>query len=141
MEAKYYTPELDELHIGFECEVLYENNFKKCKIAIGIIDNNICARFNEPNKLIDITFSEESIKKLRVKFLDHYDIQSLGWQQISYDSFKINTKDHTIQLDLDHDYKTYIFETNYRHENFFKGIIKNKSELKKIMVQTGILKQ
>jgi hypothetical protein len=133
MESKYYTPEIEEFHIGFECEVLNNNNFESAKIILQIIDNNLAARFNKKNILIEIVLTEESLSRFRVKHLDQDDIIECGWEQIEYDSFKIGS----FILELNNEYKTFIYLEKDK-DNVFVGKIKNKSELRKLMQQLNI---
>ena len=51
MNNKYYTPEIEELHVGFECEVFYprEEKWKQRKIRNGEDLCEIVTRY-EQNK-------------------------------------------------------------------------------------------
>lgn len=132
MAPKYYTPFLNEFHDQFEYEEL-DLVWKK-----KVFD------FRD----LEIIHDELLEGKLRVKHLDREDIETLDWEcklfDQSYNSgeFIINNK--------------YILIFNLidsfciiKHINFpdhvekniisiFQGTIKNKSELKKLMVQLGI---
>lgn len=63
-ENKYYTPSIEEFHIGFEYEWLQENK-----------------EWKKENSPIEITIDGFELQKygLRVKFLDKTDIKLLGW--------------------------------------------------------------
>jgi hypothetical protein len=69
----YYTPELEEFHVGFEIELLNIENSQWGKYTITESD------------LLDATHYESSALKhiledeYRVKYLDREDIESLGW--------------------------------------------------------------
>lgn len=175
MGNKYYTPTIDEFHVGFTYErndgndwypvvsnigdmmdvqtMLSKANLQKiaitCKdekeflaktgahaLPIGMTLKTI---LNNP-----ITFCD----RIRVKYLDREDIESLGFQKMynrygAVDRFfghipkdttessevvyDFMTKDLTIQLDQ-YDYESTIFS----------GTIKNINELKKLMQQLNI---
>jgi hypothetical protein len=73
MENKYYTPEIEEFHVGFEYEA-------KPKGSIHIDYMPFIWRGN--NSLI----SEFTSATLRVKYLDREDIESLGWEFVDSSS-------------------------------------------------------
>jgi hypothetical protein len=62
------------------------------------------------------------------------DIESLGWNQIEYDSFQIGS----FILELNNEYKSFIYLEKDK-DNVFVGTIKNKSELKKLMQMLNII--
>tara|TARA_R110000772_G_scaffold8692_2_gene28801 strand:- start:1788 stop:2312 length:525 start_codon:yes stop_codon:yes gene_type:complete len=92
MENKYYTPEIEEFHIGFECEVYITK--QRHGYIKQVEDNTI---INSDSKYYPITFGnkntnyellvlgelmhkgELNINKFRVKYLDKEDIESLGF--------------------------------------------------------------
>lgn len=149
MEAKYYTPEFHEFHEGFE----YIDN---------LFNVNTTKRFIY--KEVDGWRKSFFIKgidnnQIKVKCLDRKDIEILGWkydpnedneeQPDMFDIHGYSKGYHKINNDIQ--YILYHFPNNFviiesiknnssGYENMhFRGYIKNKSELKKIMVQTGIL--
>lgn len=69
MKEKYYTPELEEFHVGFEYEVQSIENAHWgkviCSSGFGAFDD-------------DINDLEE--ERIRVKYLDKADIESLGFK-------------------------------------------------------------
>lgn len=131
MRAKYYTPIIEEFHVGFEYEYQqYDNKW-------------IFQIFNRSN--LDNEF--DSYCKFRVKYLDKEDIESLGFKykqgdetsyiksNISihiYDKNKWNTKENMINI-FKKDKLRAVGKTL-----LFSGIIKNKSELKKLLKQLNI---
>jgi hypothetical protein len=148
MENKYYTPELEEFHSGFEFEYIH---------PISEYDKeNEWTSHNWEARLATLTINADCISiggftikpnKIRVKILDREDIESLGWD---YDL------DSTVRCE----YKDYMLY-NFNNSNIFtikakrgfvkygqafvgfdilfEGVIKNKSELKKLMKQLNIL--
>lgn len=99
MENKYYTPELEDLHIGYECERKHYKN--------GIAPYELSQeQAREFYKNSEIEWSKEIIRSLfnythllmdneviRTKYLDKEDIESLGWRQRN--SSNIFEKDKT----------------------------------------------
>lgn len=148
MADKYYTPTIEEFHVGFE----YEKND-------GAIEPNwrsytcIDVPLFDKNTVIKKVIAEGG---LRVKYLDKEDIKSLSWK---YDNnaepypekepyecpiaFDIDT-----QLENGICYILYLYKDNVVWVEWikdcagmgyiFKGTIKNKSELKILMKQLGI---
>lgn len=128
---KYYTPEIKEFHVGFECEILGYNPKKR-------LDKNFKKEWDKIiYSLEDFIYLEEKniLSNFRVKYLDKEDIESLGFKNISGNWYY---DDKTYQIIGD--YKS--LEISKGEHEFrkilFKGIIKNKSELKKLMKQLNI---
>ncbi len=129
METKYYAPELHEFHEGFE----YEDGFTHAEFFPRRFSYNEAARMDR-----SLLLKALDNKLIRVKCLNREDIESLGWKQVGYDNFAIELKDITLMLEFNPEYKTFIYRDCYPQENYFKGTIKNKSELRKLMQQLNI---
>ncbi len=133
---KYYIPETDEFNTSFLWEVRDGKNW--------------FSREGYPLQLFELLKNNE----IRVKYLDREDIESLGFTDKDLNiptkfSFYKKVKDNKI-----YEIKTYwdmvknerenlirIFKGtlhNYPYTEIFRGNIKNKSELKKLMNQLGI---
>lgn len=138
---KYYTPTIEEFHVGFEYEWSADgshDNWKK-----EIMDINTPLTY----------FRDDADVEHRVKYLDKEDIESLGWSTTSsktnYRHFINSTKSEydTLQVILEcideyehvYDIIRLIIEGGKRHY-LFRGIIKNKSELKVLMKQLNLIK-
>jgi hypothetical protein len=131
MENKYYTPEYEDFHAGFEYE--YNDydmsgmpNWKK-QIWDG--------QWNIPKRHYD-KYSED----WRVKYLDREDVESLGFQEIGQADYYMNGIVDNIRIEkLFHKEIYSFYRVNYSRYDI--GItclfaeIKNKSELIKIMKQ------
>jgi len=136
--SKYYTPLAEEFCVGFEYEILQKSEWIK--------DTYMC------NSKVGVTFDDmpELAKLSRVKHLDREDIESLGWRI---------TDMHNIEYDKNlmtvYETDTHIMTINNNPEKYdwfavhSKGdlgriiietriIIKNKSELKKVLKMIGI---
>lgn len=126
MEDKYYTPEIEEFHVGFECELLHSTN--------GWVKYT-----NPPKNPMNINSIKEGV---RVKYLNKEGIESLGFKQLD----KINSSrfikgNISIWLgDMNKGMltKIEISENVTRGITSFLGNIKNKSELKKLIKQLNI---
>ncbi len=138
--SKYYTPEIEEFFVGFEYESKYlpkDEKFYKAEFEEG----SICK------------MSKDS--EYRVKHLDREDIESLGGKIIKVRDGGFNAQIYTSDysfLDITYDsdtHKIYIegfYQTKmvakktegYDSHTIFQGIIKNKSEFKKLLKQLNI---
>jgi len=162
MENKYYTPSIEEFHVGFECETFDQDKaleqFDKKwehKMFYGInatfkedpcfkphiIDGNDIWRYWENTHLIPMYF--------RVKYLTKEDIESLGFikdtnvdEIFRYYMFSESKNGGELNLELFYYYdKNRLKITNWSGSynwDLFDGIIKNKSELKTLLKQLGI---
>lgn len=132
-ESKYYAPDVEEFHVGFEYEreEPYLGVWDECEVEEYF-------SFKHFNK-----YSEE----FRVKYLDKEDIESLGFKLVKeYKYFLEFTKQLddgcvlNIMVHRDFIYKDiYIYETYIRSEDYeenkFEGNIRNKSELIRVLKQ------
>jgi hypothetical protein len=168
METKYYTPSIDEFCIGFEYEYsLMGHRFVK--------ENNTLVNRTEPVKhwikgivedidtlkMLEVNFINTD--RLRVKYLDKVDIESLGFEEEDYSDLDIGkfTKVYAT-FGKNKDTKLYgatLFTGNivdstyikidgaispgpimgYLGRTIFKGNIKNKTELGKLLKQLNII--
>lgn len=154
-EDKYYIPEISEFHYGFEYEFLYEGKWIKREWnvprPIKAIDisfkkedetmNEFIARVKDDETIGTIGYKknqllpdEESIKTTRVKYLSKEDIESFGY--LYTELFGYTNKKYCIIERLKGVYEICHFD-NPETVLFF-GIIKNKSELIKIIKMIGI---
>jgi hypothetical protein len=134
-ESKYYTPEIEEFHVGFEFNALFE----------GVWGNHVYGA--EMYVSLGRIVKDINEEKIRVKHLDREDIESLG-----YKHFKHHPKGVFSAVDYYHGYSaglTHYHDTNtiviyeqlqgdMEGETWFRGKIKNKSELKRILKQIGV---
>lgn len=149
---KYYTPEIEEFHVGFEYELIPSVGYTI--FNFGVSDENFETTW--ATKYSKGTYGVKDVspfggalasiragikdKKCRVKYLDRKDIEDLGFKlwQIPGDSFdwefNIDFDDVTTGTVTFNDDNTVdeleIFGTIFK--------IKNKSELKKLLRQLNI---
>ena len=149
-ENKYYTPIIDEFHVGFEYEkydkreaTYKENNFKstnwhKFKYDIGSI---------KLSKLPTYLYE----KNIRVKYLDKEDIESLGFtydktsskSQLKFfkDNLCLFYRPKSKQLGtftVDPSKSHYMIKYVRDNKHISTLTIKNKSELKRLLKQLDI---
>jgi len=118
MKDKYYTPEIEEFHVGFEYRLKGEEN-------IRILSSN-CT--------VDTELSE-------VKYLDKEDIESLGWAGQKANSVYFKKGKYRLVHWMDKPVRlvTIIEEYTGGEEIILrKAMVKNKSELKKLLKQLGV---
>lgn len=145
-EKKYYTPSIEEFHVGFEYEsfvddpdVITAPSWIKVAIDHWVVDY---LAYSWRKEIED--------QRIRVKHLDQEDIESLGW---AHDKeltghpkrFIIQMNDGTLWV-LMLSVGGWCMIESYRNvspytepKGMFRGHIKNKSELKKLMQQIGII--
>ena len=132
--AIQYEPDISELYVGFECEVL------------GMLDNVLVWK---PTTLTLENLREGFPYTIRVKYLDRQDIESLGWKFIKEDKmdepiYHVMTFEKTVfdfkgkfELSIPLSDSIYFVIKEHKKMSYpmdrFVGIIKNKSELVKIM--------
>lgn len=126
--SKYYTPKIEEFHVGFEYEVLdfalnmQDKAFRKDIITI----------------VSDIANARDWLSdgEIRVKYLDNEDIKSLGFVDRGMNRY---TTDEFIIVGGGNNPNFYYILNRIDQEGSFAGIIKNKSELGKILKMIGVL--
>ena len=115
MENKYYTPSIEEFHVGFEYEI-EEPDGSYTKQELTVRDS--------------LEFIDDHSSEFRVKYLDIDDIESLGFKESEYKNTGCFILDKYrlfwfgkpfISIDV-------IFKNEY--QIIFRGTIRNKSEFK-----------
>ena len=147
MESKYYTPKIEEFCVGFEyAELVTEpvyNERWKFKIKKQVLKNT------DIKNTYKLSFIEQDIEldRIRVKYLDREDIESLGWRkgwEFDNDEMYILEKDGEEDIQLYYNSLTENLELGIGISLYIGNVssvniyIKNKSELKKLMQQLGI---
>lgn len=135
-KSKYYTPELEEFHVGFEYEIEDLGDDGRTRVWRPQIFEGEETR----------TYFIEELRKgeIRVKYTDREDIESLGWEfhQQNHSgclSSFWNKKDVLLRLTVS--YKNSIPYVSIYHCEGWETpemIIKNKSELKRILKQLNV---
>lgn len=124
MENRYYTPALEEFHIGFEYEQKIDQENWKYRLIEGRYD------------LFDACMNIS-----RVKYLDQSDIESLGFEHKQY----VPERNICLNFEYKEWYLNYWFGEipnveigRDGYDDGFFGKCKNKSELKRILNQLNI---
>ncbi len=142
---KYYTPTIDELYEGFECECwsLLDKKWISCKFSLKALSLD-----SYGNKAEHAVYFWIENKLIRVKYLDKEDIESLGWKLKAEEVKGLPYKSHFctflkdknelhIQLENVNGYYPNKVTIRGAYLNI-NPLIKNKSELKRLMKQLGI---
>lgn len=162
---KYYTPELEEFHYGFEYEQFedYDVPGKDKEWHKFVYGEN---GSDNPESLTYVSALGIKLKTLRVKYLDREDIEELGFvfnetttqamggpsgSVMAFDMLEVEMPRGSRNV-LENFYMTYAVPTNWvliwnvskmfnsddiKHTRFC-GKVKNKSELKRILNQIGV---
>ena len=137
MEKKYYTPSIEEFHVGFEFDVLnnkdkfYDPQHEVGKWLNATVDNGIFSDLQNISRLlID--------GQIRVKHLDREDIKSLGWKYVpATKTFELIDL-AGYEWELIFIPQTLSVDIDLYKGNPFSGTIRSKSELATIMRMIGI---
>lgn len=149
MENKYYTPDLEEFCIGFTYESLQDPRLPNLDESWeeNIIEYDFIDTFWK-------YYKENCSDDYRVKYLDKEDIENLGFESIGsawynleevsgelgywcYVRMRFFNGDCLIRA-YRYDPKTIVTFDKDETQILFDGVIKNKSELKKLMKQLKI---
>lgn len=156
MDKKYYTPSIEEFHMGFEYE--YKNHDGTQRDLSKLEWNK-----STVDSINDLAYIERGLNtedNTRVKYLDKEDIESSGfkysgkavddWYVLEknlrlssghfFHEFKIqHDRKNSFINEEDHCYNIKIYAFGAGIEDvLFEGIIRNKSELVKLLKQLGI---
>ena len=147
MENKYYTPTIEDFHVGFEyeeIEVLYtDKGWYKTK------ENHWVKQIYDPSDYLQAYYLNERLKRklfnsVRVKYLDKEDIESFGFsykdeRYYIHEKYKMGGSDIMINY-ISSKQELRITMIPYMRSDYylFKGTIKNKSELKTLLKQLRI---
>jgi len=156
-QNKYYTPDISELHVGYECE------HTTCKGAfdISLEDDIVKDKLTVDDLRRYLRFCNihgDSVKDyIRTRYLDQSDIESLGWKNCRKltDWFGKNDKPNQVGFDmqnmmLGYDYDSHILAVTVKdptksedgktevydypkNVKWFRGECKSINELRTIM--------
>ena len=134
--SKYYKPEIEEFHVGFEYEVEDLGDDGRTRVWRPQVFEGEETR----------TYFIEELEnhEMRVKYLDKSDLESLGfylqYPDLSSSPFinKDIYKDNACIIDIRSNNMVSITKCNYPNTSTLGFKIKNKSELKKLLKQLGI---
>lgn len=139
MTEKYYTPSINEFHVGFECEIKVINGREISwrRQVLRPQDVGVAISKRRDPKMDG--------PQVRVKYLDQQDIEECGF---NYDSTLEYQRKALVVRELRSQNNPWIKIVYHLEQHtctledvegvMFAGIIKNKSELKKILKMIGI---
>lgn len=148
-QEKYYTPTIEEFYIGQEIELHNVDNYKAdySKNENFPIKAIVTQLTNYPTVWVKSLKTENTYEvypfMIEFKHLDREDIESLGWEwgdARPQNCFRY--KGEPINKMREQLYLVFLYQNVciYEEKNvFFNGKLKNKSELKRLMGQLGIL--
>ena len=157
---KYYTPEAEEFYIGFEFEYMSVETNGWVSIdkdmwlrPKGAEETHLLRSVNEWDRCI----KHADLTKVRVKYLDKEDIESLGfiykgksidnWYYMNGNFERPLSNHRNMSTSIQHDFRDNEgivirgFEwsdINGENEVLYRGSCKNKSELIKILKNTNV---
>lgn len=146
-KEKYYTPSIEEFHVGFEYEIFnFEQGWIKAYLNDDMYLDGISKVLLSMKRCLIAGILFEMPGSIRVKHLDSSDIESFGFEYIItkslYGVFSLK-EGKAYQVFFHGDYpcnnKRYIQIINGLNEVLFAGIIKNKSEFSRLLKQLSII--
>lgn len=148
MFNRYYTPSIEEFHIGFEYEYMNGDRWEQ-----GVIVPSDFSTYSRGDEHYENWFEEiyTGLRDVRVKYLSSKDLEETGWVFDGYPNGWYVYKDYQLiehrgeySVSSDPPYAYSItrgnFPTPWEYTNIYKGPIKNISEYKRLMERLDIIK-
>lgn len=135
--SKYYTPEIEEFIYGLKYEMKPTNyGWERSREFLYPESIHDLIHLHGPTALEPYINKE----RIRVKYLDREDIESLGFKGQEANSVYYKRDGYRLVL-WPHGFITSIYKVynGSEEEKIFDGCIKNKSELKKLLKQLKII--
>jgi hypothetical protein len=135
MENKYYTPEIEEFHIGFEYQEFIPVLEKKfgSKVYVNKWKTTTLKSLSTAHSYTVEIRKDDG--RIRVKYLDKEDMESLGWKYDECENKCLSLVKGIWDMWV---YKDYLKIESEETGTIFRGDIKNKSELKILLKQLNI---
>lgn len=138
--GKYYTPTLEEIHVGLECEWQSKIRGEAWNKQVFDVDLVSIAYDTLEHDDIEEPFSDQ----FRIKYLDENDLIELGWEfdsVVEGDYFYVrgNMIEGNYFLTTQ-DYRFFYINpgAGVKKDESFVGQVKNKTEMKKLMEMLNI---
>jgi hypothetical protein len=131
MKNKYYTPTIEEFHVGFEYEFYYKSEWHKHNLDGTPIVHHELDEFSD-----DLMKLAHAI--CRVKHLDQSDIESFGFSLRHEFAFWFRGGTYVL-ITSNHGVISILSNKTEVEKVVFVGKIKNKSELGVILKQIGVI--
>lgn len=147
--SKYYIPNIDEFFIGFEYELKLSFSDGTAKSQEQFDDDIKYPWRKEITDIGDFPYINRSLNGInsrknrcgiRVKYLDKEDIESFGFNFLyKDDNAVIYKKDNALLTFIEDDFvNIHIINCDI---NEFESNIKNKSELKRVLIKYNIIEE
>lgn len=145
MSKKYYTPTIEEFHVGFEYEYQppisndwYKNTWEQ-------LDEFYSDIYGSQEDFVPLP----DCSNIRVKYLDREDIESFGFVDqedrgmSEYSGYLFQKEDSTVEFGT-FTVRYWIRVNRMKIDaiipgTIFDGVIKNKSEFKRLLIQLNII--
>lgn len=142
MKNKYYTPDLEEFHIGFEYEFLEHHGSPDEQWVVKKLQ--VINDYENDPYLGDTLVALEHYDNIflrnawRVKYLNIEDLESLGWKCLTefpngFNAGLFLKGKYRAAISFDTKSIDIVDTTRIDHNTLFQGYIKNKSEFKRLM--------
>jgi hypothetical protein len=126
MENKYFTPDIEDIHIGYECEILYPHNMIEYNKKLN---ENLWEKHKfELRESLSEGDSMSFDYIFRTLYLTNKQIEAEGWVYVSMDMCWIKNgielyfqKDNKIEI---LDQPNFLFQGECKDINTFRKIIK-----------------
>jgi len=137
-EEKYYTPTIEEFHVGFEFESEVDSEMFQVKKGTWT------KLYMTTDMMKDLVLNDDVWENVRVKYLDKEDLEELGFK---YNPIKRGDHGYTkysksdTDIEIWGDKRLQVMKRSLIGDSYlciFAGKIKNKSELKKLLTQLGV---
>ena len=146
MENKYYTPSIEEFHVGFEYELWEEDICEDYSWKQHVFTLNDMAESLHPETKHHAggLLSELEGEYIRVKYLDKEDIESFGFEYsrtLEKNVLLFKSNEYSLWVEMDSNFVRIrnteeVFPGNIQ---LFFGEIKNKSELQQVLKMIGVI--
>ena len=146
--SKYYTPDISEFYVGFKYQIQrgFEDYYRGIRECIEMSAAYSHCQFQRTSDLTMIAHAIDSDFKemIRVKYLDQSDIEELGFEYAGQDEVAkgvfytdYNSTKDSYRITVEPNRRVEIAFCGSQRLTEFHGIIKNKSELKKVLKMIG----
>lgn len=141
MSNKYYTPDISELYIGFECEIytpFFDDGCPEPDNYNPWSKEILCERFFRHSFPLDTLM----VENIRVKYLDKSDIEECGFRPIDHDVYELTIGKQYIMLINSIEDNIHLSRSDIKDKDdytvLFNGNCTNKSKLKQILTMINI---
>ena len=157
---RYYIPSLEEFCVGFEFEHKDPYYDGREEFQKAVVESDNLVRYPDEDEMFNYWEAEHLLSNIlydvkenniRVKYLDASDIEELGFKLVFSDigiecwrlgNFELRTDaDLGMYIDSGNLYSIFYNPYGKQYNCVFSGIIKNKSELKRVLKMMGAIEQ